>query len=163
MMILITILLGFCQALTGSMSASRSQRETAIATGAAREIISQLQAADFETLFADNNSSTLDDAGAGMVRLAAFDVPGLNVRAGDPDGLCGQILLPEVTAAGVSQLREDLNEPTLGMPRDLNGDGVADANDHSGDYLILPVIVRVDWRGARTNGRVQFRTILSDF
>ena len=33
------------------------------------------------------------------------------------------------------------------MPRDLNGDGVIDKENHAKDFLVLPVKVRVRWRG----------------
>ena len=56
-------------------------------------------------------------------------------------------------AEGSTILREDRVDPLLGMPRDLNGDGVIDAEDHADDYRILPVRIRVDWSdssGARS-------------
>lgn len=161
--VMIAILLGFSQALVKSMVSSSTARETAVATDAARQVMEALKASNFQTLFAANNSVAGDDPAGETVRLAAFGVPGLNPRQGDADGMCGVILLPEVVAGGASQLREDVQDFALDMPRDLNGDGVVDADDHSGDYRILPVIVRVDWRGAGGNGRVQFRTILSEY
>lgn len=161
--ILVTILLGFSTALMSSMKASHTSREAAVATDAAREIMETLQASDFDTLFQNNNSVAADDVGGMPARLAAFAVDGLNPRSGDADGLCGEILLPEVVAGGVSQLREDVSIPALNMPRDLNGDGIVDNADHVGDYMILPVLVRVDWRGTAGEGRVQFKTILSNF
>lgn len=159
MSILVGVLLGFCEALLGSMSASRSHRETALATDAARQIMETLQATDLSTVFAINNGVVADDPAGAVVRLGAFAVPGLTPAPGDADGLCGEILFPEIIGAGASQLREDVEDRLLNMPRDLNGDGVVDALDHSGDYMILPVIVRVTWRG----GKAQFKTILSNF
>ena len=40
---------------------------------------------------------------------------------------------------------------TLGMPRDLNGDGDAMDGDVSGDAALLPVIVRARWGGSAGN------------
>ncbi|MCA9000288.1 MAG: hypothetical protein KDB61_00095 [Planctomycetes bacterium] len=37
---------------------------------------------------------------------------------------------------------------TLGMPRDLNGDGDAADTDVSGDAILLPVLVRCRWSGS---------------
>ncbi len=161
--ILAMVMLAFSQALLGSMVATRTSRETAVATEAARQMIGILQASDFDTLFAANNSVEGDDPAGLPTRLAAFDVPGLNLRIGDLDGLCGQILLPESVAGGASELREDIQDLALDMPRDLNGDGLIDAQDHAEDYAILPVVVRVDWRSASGPARVQFKTILSSF
>jgi hypothetical protein len=43
----------------------------------------------------------------------------------------------------------------LGCPRDLNADGLVDAADHRGDWVILPVRVRLQWmpRGGTTRPR----------
>lgn len=160
--ITITILLSFSQALTMSMLTSQSNREAAVATDAARQMMESLQASDFATLFAANNSVVGDDPAGETVRLASFAVAGLTPQQDDADGLCGEILMPELAAGGASELREDVQDFALNMPRDLNGDGLVDALDHSDDYQILPVIVRIEWRGAAGPGRVQFKTILSN-
>ena len=55
----------------------------------------------------------------------------------------------------------DVVDARLGMPRDLNGNGV-DGNDHAADYRILPVVVRFAWRGPGGPSRAEFRTILGD-
>ena len=34
----------------------------------------------------------------------------------------------------------------LGMPRDLNNDGIVDAQDHAHDCILLPVKVRLEWK-----------------
>jgi len=44
-------------------------------------------------------------------------------------------------------LREDIEDPLLGLPRDLNGDGIIDSENHAKDFVVLPVRVRVRWRG----------------
>jgi hypothetical protein len=60
-------------------------------------------------------------------------------------------------------LREDVNLPELGMPRDLNGDGAVDAGNHSTDYRLLPVIVRVRWQGAGGPSQFELKTMLANF
>jgi len=35
----------------------------------------------------------------------------------------------------------------LGMPRDLDGDTLVDAANHATNYRILPVHLRVEWKG----------------
>jgi hypothetical protein len=89
-----------------------------------------------------------------------FDIPGVTPVAGDPDGLVGEILFPTLAGApGV--LREDLELPALGLPQDLNGDGNLDGLDHSSDYVLLPVQVRVRWNGSAGPGLLEFETLLA--
>lgn len=45
-----------------------------------------------------------------------------------------------------------------GMPRDLDGDGVADSPDVTGSASLLPVVVRVRWQGA--SGRHQLHQVV---
>ena len=42
-------------------------------------------------------------------------------------------------------LREDVFMPELGLPMDLNGDGVIDAQNHALDYKVLPVTIQLRW------------------
>ena len=58
------------------------------------------------------------------------------------------------------ELLEGLELPRLGMPRDLSGEDEIDDFDHSGDYKLLPVLVRVQWRGAAGDGTFEILTIL---
>jgi hypothetical protein len=66
-------------------------------------------------------------------------------------------------AGAPSQLREDVVLPDLGMPRDLNGDGVVDASNHDVDYTLLPVLVRVRWRSASGTGQFELRTMIGNY
>ena len=88
---------------------------------------------------------------------------GLDPRADDDDGFVGRIEFPSVAVGGDLQVREDLKSAVLGMPRDLNADGVVDAADHAADYVILPVRVRLEWTGSRGEGALQYQTLLSGF
>jgi len=77
----------------------------------------------------------------------------------------GEIVFPAISVAGGPlQLREDLLAPEFGMPngRDLNGDGNIDQLDHSGDYQLLPVIVRLRWRNGAGERTAEIRTFLCD-
>ena len=49
---------------------------------------------------------------------------------------------------GKLTVQEDFVEPRWGMPRDLSGDSLVDANPHHDDYIALPVTVRLEWIGA---------------
>jgi hypothetical protein len=44
-------------------------------------------------------------------------------------------------------LREDVKNTALGMPRDLDGDGLIDDKPKDASYIHLPVIVEVRWEG----------------
>ena len=82
----------------------------------------------------------------------------LGPQVGDADGLSGRIIFP-VVAGFPGELREDLNDESF-VARDLNSDNVQDALDHSGDYDLLPVRVRIEWRaksGNRFIERIPFK------
>ena len=147
-------------ALVSAMTLGRINRETSKAVDAAQSVVEQLQGeAIFSEVFYRFNATTADDPGTGVSPGWNFAVPGLNVQPGDPDGFVGQILFP---GDGV-ELREDPNDLDLGMPRDLNGDLLPpDPNDHSGDYNVLPVRIRIDWNGARGNRRVEIITVIAN-
>lgn len=137
--------------LTGSILAgvklSRSNEEQARAEAALRSAMARIQGTSFRDVFASYNADPLDDPG-GLAPGAGFAVDGLDAVEGDPDGLPGEVIFPSLSIAGEEQLREDFQDPAFNMPRDLSGDGVVDALDHADDYRVLPVRVRVRWRGA---------------
>lgn len=60
-------------------------------------------------------------------------------------------------------LLETFEDERLGMPRDLNGDSIIDDLDHSQDYIILPVRVRVEWQGNHGSRSLEICTMLVDF
>ena len=151
-------LLGFLQVVVMSIGSSAANREADLATRAARETIERIQATDFLTL-----PATYGVPPGGAVPGNGFDVPGLDPDRDDPDGLVGEIVLPVTAAGGPVQVREDLQMPELGMPRDLDGDGAIDAADHSADMKILPVLVRLRWRGAAGVSRMEFRTMVAPY
>lgn len=166
-MIAVTVLLfglmGFTHAILRAVATNESTRESALAGEAARQMLETLQAADFEQVFRLYNAVAADDPdGAGTAPGPGFAVPGLEPVDGDPDGLVGEVLFPASDAVP-GMLREDLVNDALGMPRDLDGDGVVDGFDHSTDYQILPVVVRLRWRGTNGETQAQFRTLLGDY
>lgn len=116
-------------------------RETALAADAARMQFETLRAVPLMFTFARFNADPTDDPdGPDTGEGTGFVVTGADHGL----GLQGEILFP-VSETG--ELREDLDIPEMGMPCDLNGDGTIDNLDHRDDYLILPVTVRVWWRG----------------
>jgi prepilin-type N-terminal cleavage/methylation domain-containing protein len=129
--------------LLGVSALARAQSERELAFQAARNTLESLQAEDFRTVFARYNATNADDPSVGASPGNSFDVQGLSVRPGDADGRAGAIEFP---GDGV-QLLESTVHLELGMPRDLGGAVGLDADDHALDYVLLPVLVRVQWRG----------------
>jgi len=153
---------GLSSALVSAMQLTRVNRESALAQQAARRAIEQVQSTPFADIFRTFNADPADDpGGAGTAAGPDFAVPGLAAQPGDADGLPGEIQFPTISVAGLEQLREDVADAELGMPRDLNADGAVDALDHKGNYLLLPVQVRVLWRGVAGNRLIEMATILS--
>jgi len=150
-MILMTIAVGgLVGSVTWGLKLHQSNREAAIAEQAARSILAELRTVPFADIFATWSAAP------------NVEVRGLNARPDDPDGMVGEIIFP--TALGVSglELRENVDLPVLGMPRDLNGDGLPpDGADHAGDYVILPVTVRLEWRGTAGDARQEYHTVLT--
>jgi hypothetical protein len=124
-------------AVQSALKGSQSNEETARATAVAQAVAESLREAPFDQLLA------LYGPGG----RPGFSVRGLTVRTGDADGLAGEVRFPLVQVNGAFELREDVEDTFLGLPRDLNGDGI-DALDHSADYELLPVEIRVEWTSA---------------
>jgi hypothetical protein len=159
---MLVALLGFSQAMIAAMRAEALTREQNRATEGARAMLEELRNGDFRDLFRQFNALAADDlAGPGTAPGPNFAVPGLAPVVGDPDGLVGEIVFP-VDPGAPGLLREDLLLPELGSPLDMNADGASDANDHSADYLLLPVLVRVRWRGPAGTTQVELHTWLAE-
>lgn len=120
------------------------RRERALATDAARTMLETIRSETFSERFALFNVDPDDDpAGIGTAPGCHFDVEGLPPQADDADGRVGRVRF----SADAAPLREDVADDDLGFPRDLNADGVVDADDHASDYVILPVEVEIRWQG----------------
>lgn len=154
---------GLLSSIVASMAMNRVNNETGLAQAYARRAIERMQGVPFAEIFASFNSNANDDpGGAGTSPGANFEAFGLDPVVGDVDGLPGEVEFPVVMVAGVPQLREDVADLAFGMPRDLNGDGLPpDSLDHSVDYSVLPVRVRVRWRGATGERSITLETMLT--
>jgi hypothetical protein len=160
MVVLVVAVGGLSGSVVSSLKLARVNEETALADDAARAMSERIQGVDFRDIFATFNDSPADDPGGLPAPGSAFAVPGLNLQEGDADGMAGTILFPTNPAGMV--LREDVADASLGMPRDLTGDGLWDAADHSGDYVMLPVTIRVDWAGVTGNRSLELDLLLVD-
>jgi prepilin-type N-terminal cleavage/methylation domain-containing protein len=114
--------------------------ETAIAASGARTMLEEMRNHPFDEMVARYNENPADDPdGPGTAPGSQFSVPGLAPVIAK--GFVGTISLP--TREG--RLREDLSDANLGTPRDLNGDGVVDGADHSTDWILIPIRIRIEW------------------
>lgn len=130
----------FARTLASSKKLDPMATETSVAASAARTTIEKMRNNAFDQVFALYNDSPTDDPGGlGTGPGAHFDVEGLTPIA--PGAKCGTISFP---AVGTS-LREDVDDDNLGMPRDLNADGVVDNLNHAADCVLMPVRIRVEW------------------
>lgn len=159
---IVTVSLGmFAQVMASSKKLDPIASETAIAASAARTVFEEMKNRDFGELFALYNANPNDDPdGAGTAPGANFTVPELQLAPGV--ARAGTVIFP--TFEG--QLREDVTDAMLGMPRDLNSDGTVDALDHASDFILLPIRVRVDWiaKGSQgTQRRFEMFTMFTSF
>ena len=139
-------------------------RESATAAEAARDIFERMRNEDFDELYALYNENPDDDpGGVGTAPGNLFAVPGLEVPFGSQRPMVGEIVMPTVTDGTIWQLREDLVDAQLGLPRDLNGDSVVDDSDHAFDYMLLPVRVELQWEGLYGPRTFSIQLLLADF
>lgn len=142
--------------LVASMNLGTTNEETALAVDAAYSAIERVRGEPFAQAFANFNADLGDDVGAGPGKH--FAVAGLDLRPDDPDGFVGEVIFP----GDGTELREDVDDRELGMPRDLSSDGVIDALDHAGDYALLPVRVRLEWTGRAGPRSLEVVTTIGD-
>ena len=148
----------FCEAMIGGLRMADETRERARALEQVRRVVEELQDASFAQVFALYDASKSDDpGGAGTAPGPSFAVSGLRPLEGDTDGLVGSIEFPVIG----TQLREDVSLDDLGMPQDLDGDGVVDSANHAANYQLLPVLVRASWQGPSCPMHVELRTMLA--
>ena len=146
--VLAIALAGFSSTMIVSLRTSETSAELALANQRAQRMVEALYDVEFDQLFRQYNDDAKDDVGgAGTAPGNGFAVPGLAAQHYDSDGLAGEISF--ATPAGKpGELREDVKDDLLGFPRDLNGDGKIDDENHATDYQILPVRIVIRWAGA---------------
>jgi len=162
--VLMLAMLLFVQSMGSAVALTGVNRETGLATEKAREVLERMQGTeDFSLLFRLYNDDPSDDPGTpGSGPGAGFAVEGLDPVDDDPDGLVGEIRFPATPGAAGPELHENLDDEVLGMPRDLNGDGMIDESDHKGDYRLLPVALTLRWKGRTGIRSLELQTVLAD-
>ncbi len=154
--------LGLSAAITSGSQLTQLNGQRMVAHQAARAKLEELENASFSQVFALYNRNAADDpGGAGTAPGADFAVDGLNAAAGDADGFAGEVIFPTVGDLGL-QLCETVADARLGMPRDLDASGSINAGALSGGPVVIPVRVRVRWRGPRGASTLDLETVLID-
>jgi type II secretory pathway pseudopilin PulG len=175
----------FCQTLLSTTRMRHLNRENSLAADAARVALERMRNEPFLEIFRDFNEDPKDDPGGNATGPGRyFDVPGLEPLDDAPGGKVGHVVFPSMAVqvaapsggggkkGGVTvgappvtqyQLREDVDDEGLGMPRDLNGNNVIDTANHSSDYLVLPVRVRIEWKSNTGARKFEIVTQLGDF
>lgn len=159
--VLVIAIVGIVGAMLSAMALNRVNRETAIAQQAARRAIEEVSGVPFREAFRIYNNNVGDGGLSMPERGGDFPVLGLQTQVGDPDGMCGRIVFPVDGAPGAETLNELVVDPGLGMPRDLDMLNGIDNNDHTLDYVVLPVRVLVEWRGVSGNRSIELETMMS--
>lgn len=159
--ILAVAVCGLSSSILSSMVLDRVNRETTVAQQAAREMLERIHGEEFREVFHAFDAVAGNYGGLDVEQGPGFAVPGLDARVGDPDGLVGRVEFPTLDVGGVQELREDVADADLGMPRDLDGNGLIDAVDVSATYVLLPVRVVIEWRGVRGDRQLTLESVLS--
>ncbi len=130
----------FSHASISDVASAENVRARAAATRI-MDSIRDYSSTSFETTYAYFNDDPYDDPDG------CYTAPGNSRVVEELNSANGtafaRIEFPEVN----SQLREDADNPELGMPRDLDADGVVGINPVDGTYQLLPVRVVVSWSG----------------
>lgn len=149
-----TVLLVAMLAATASTlrmhSLRRVNRERALAQNAVRSASERLQSLSARAIAEPAGWTTTVLAGVanGGEVGPVFETRELRARTGAPSMGTIEIVTDE------TRTDRELGAQ-LGMPRDLDGDGLATRTDVSGNALLLPVVVRARWQGAGGDAQVQ--------
>jgi Tfp pilus assembly protein PilV len=141
--ILAIALLGHASTVLAGHRLSRAVEHRTIALEAVRQFVERLRSdADWEGTYANLVALASPGVGAnGMVGRPPTDYFADYVS---PKELGNVRVLVQAPRSG-TDLREDAVDAAYGLPYDLSGDGVIDAQPHQGDYVVLPVAIRFSW------------------
>lgn len=163
---IVVIALGmFIQMITAGSGMRGEARDDWAASAAAQDLIETMRNEEFRDLVRLYNADPFDDPGGpGTAPGNLFAVASLSPL--EDGGPVGEVFLPiwnrgsEVVPAW--EVREDIADVQLGTPRDLSGDSVVDDVDHIGDYTLLPIRIRLRWRGSFGRRTFELHTVLSE-
>ena len=147
--VLLVALMSLSAASLSMHSLRRQNRERAVAQNAVRTVAENVHSVARKEIgqpgsWAQNVVGSL--CPHGMLQ-ASFDVPGLNPQDGDAH-VGTMTFVADETATDASLGVQ------LGMPRDLDGDGIVGSTNVLATGRILPVVVRIRWQGVRGNVQI---------
>lgn len=156
--VLVIGVLGYVASVTAGDRLMLQNRETRRAFIAAQTVFAEMQAKSIDTVFATYNASASDDPpGITTAPGNRFTAVGIGTCAtGSTDG-AGAVRFPSQDG---TTLREDLVDAALGMPRDLDGDGVISSGPLTKTPLVLPVEVTVSWQSSGGRREITVRKFL---
>ncbi|MCU0724386.1 MAG: prepilin-type N-terminal cleavage/methylation domain-containing protein [Planctomycetes bacterium] len=132
-------------------------RETAIATQEVRRVMEEIRALPLEDVIRTYNADPADDPdGYSTSPGSLFETASLPPPGGESGGARVDVVLP----LSEGKLMENITGSILGSIGDLNGDGVIDGLDHTADAKILPLAVRIRWKGATGDRQLFVHTVL---
>lgn len=156
--VLVLGVLGMLASVTTGDRLILENRETRQAFVAAQTMFAELQSQPIETVFQRYNGTKSDDPGGGTLSPGStFTACGLARFTADSGEATGELRFP---SSNGTHLREDLDLPSLGMPRDLDGDGVISQTPLTKTPLILPVAITVRWQTSKGPREVEVRKFL---
>ena len=141
-----------------AMKLDQVNASTALASQALRGLCEEMQAMPIEEVLDSYVVADDEDERTKAQKLARLTLrdPSLADRTGREPIARARFPLD----ADGRTLREDLELPEFGLPRDLDGDGAIDAGDKRGLFRILPVVLELDWEGPSGPQHLRVSTVL---
>ena len=142
MTVLLVSLLSISATTLGSHTLRRQNRERVLALNAVRAMSERIHSTSYTASLDDGTwaSQLVATYGPDGTFGNTFDAPELN-RV-DPDTPVGTITLILDETATDAEL-----DVELGLPRDLDGDGLTTNTDVSDRARILPILLEITWEG----------------
>jgi len=149
-----TILISGLLALTSTVVTvdrlRRSNDELRLASNALDMITTEIRRTAIRARSSENGwaQGIVDVYGNGGTQGSDLPVTGLEPRVGAPGTLHIELVTDET-------LTDQELELQLGLPIDQNADGLIASTDTTGDAIMLPVIVSVEWAGVAGPGQLR--------
>jgi type II secretory pathway pseudopilin PulG len=150
MTILMVALMAMSASTLQTHNLRRQNRERAVAQNAMRLISEQVHALADEIRRTGGNWSQdlMQELSPGGALGNTFAIEGLTPAPGEASVGTITVIVDETQTDAMLNLE-------LGLPRDFNGDGVADNPDVTGTANILPILVVARWNGVSGDVRIR--------
>ena len=158
MTVLLVAMLATTATTLRAHSLRRTNRERVQAQNAVRGAAERLQSLAARAVDdpAGWSTTVINSVAANGDVAPTFDVPELTAQA-------NQATVGTITLVTDETRTDAALGCQLGMPRDLDGDGLATNTNVSGTALLIPVVVRARWSGSRGNQAITHGFYLSRF